>query len=158
MIKTLSPYYISTSFVNPTTLVTADYYILKIFVWVGNKNVPPLEPIYNITKNNPTSSTGNDKVNVSRILNSLLDFNVVKGTSTDLLNGNNQKWVKYEVVYSDELTSPKNQFTTLLIRGYGYGNEGENSQLPANRILITGNEFNVNRKGFVCLPILIEDI
>lgn len=158
MIKTLSPYYISTPFVNPTTLVTSTFYTMSLYVWDGDKNTPPATASWTITKQNPTASTGNDKVGVSRILNSLLDFNVVKGTSTALLDGNNQKWVKHEVVYSDDLLTPENETTTLLIRGYGYGNEGENPQTPTDKVMITGDEFNVNRAGFLCLPILLDDI
>lgn len=158
MIKTLSPYYISTPFVNPTTLVTSTYYTLSLFVWDGDKNTPPANASCVITKQNPTASTGNDKVNVARLLSSLLTINPVKGTSTSLLDGNNQKWVKHSVVYSDDLLTEENITTTLLINGYSYGNEGENAQPPTDKIMMTGNEFNVNREGVFCIPILIDDI
>ena len=158
MIKTLSPYYISTPFVNPTTLVTSTYYTMSVFVWDGDKNTPPSTASYTITKQNPTASTGNDEVNVSRVLNSLLEFNAVKGTVTALLDGNNQKWVKHSVVYSDDLLTDENETTTLLLRGYGYGNGGVNPQPPSDKIMLSGNEFNVNRAGFLCLPILLDTI
>lgn len=158
MIKTLSPYYISTPFVNPTTLVTSTYYTLSLFVWDGDKNTPPATANCVITKQNPTASTGNDKVNVARLISSLLTINPVKGVSTSLLDGNNQKWVKHSVVYSDDLLTEENITTTLLINGYSYGNEGENAQPPTDKIMMTGNEFNVNREGVFCIPILIDDI
>jgi hypothetical protein len=41
--------------------------------------------------------------------------------------------------------------------GYGFGMDGENSQIPANNILMQGTEFKVNRNGFFVFPFLIEE-
>jgi len=160
MIKTLSPYYLSVPFVNPQTSVTSTYYTLSIHVWDGDLSAPPATPNYVITKQNPTGSTGNDEINIARILNSLIEFNPVKGTATSLLDGNNQKWIRTAVRYSDtpELLYSVSVMTTFLIRGYSYGNEGQNAQPPTNKIMMEGNEFNVNRKGVFCIPILLDTI
>lgn len=158
MIKTLSPYYISTPFVNPTTSVTCTYYILTLYVWDGDKSTPPASSSYAITKNNTTASTGTDKINISRLINSLLDFTPQKGTATSLLDGNNQKWVRHSVVYDDDLATEEGINTVLLTRGYGYGNEGENPQIPTDKILTTGNEFNVNRGGVLSFPIFLDEV
>lgn len=158
MIKTLSPYYISTPFINPTTLVTSTYYTMSIFVWSGDKNTPPSIASRVFTKQNPTGSTGNDNVNIARLVSSFLEFSPQSASATSLLDGVNQRWVKHSVVYSDDLVTEENINTTLLLKGYGYGNEGENTQPPSNKIMIEGNEFNVNRDGVFCLPILLDTV
>jgi Bacterial Ig domain len=47
--------------------------------------------------------------------------------------------------------------TTLLLQGYGYGLDGQNSQPPTNKILLSGGEFKVNRGGVFNLPILVDE-
>ena len=53
MIKSLSPYYITTPWVNPSLGFTAESYRLKIWVWSGDLSTPPSDANYEITKNNP---------------------------------------------------------------------------------------------------------
>ena len=158
MIKSLSPYYITTNFENATTAVISTYYILNLYVWSGDKNTPPAEPNYTITKQNVTGTAVDDVVNVARVLNSFLTVEAIKGSSTSLLDGNNQKWVKHSVYYSDDLLTEENETTTLLTRGYGYGNEGMNPQPPTDKVYLTGNEFNVNREGVFCFPIYLDEV
>lgn len=145
MIKTISPYYVTIPFVSPLTSVTCTSFVLKIYVWDGLKVTPPSLYSYLITKGNPTASTGTDKINIARLLNDFIDFNPSES---------NQRWCKTTVTYDgsgvEELVT-----TSLVLKGYGYGMSGENTQTPTNRILMQGNEFNVQRSGFFNLPILI---
>jgi hypothetical protein len=42
-----------------------------------------------------------------------------------------------------------------MVKGYAYGMDGENTSTPANRILLEGTEFKVQRNGFFNLPVLL---
>lgn len=161
MIKTLSPYYLSIPFVDPITEETALSYTLKIYVWDGLKASIPATASYSMTKNNPTSSTGNDKVNIARLINDFIDFMPATGISTGLIDGDNQRWVKVTVTYTvlilDEITVGTEQsfLIDLFAKGYSYGMDGENATIPSNRILIDGVEFKVNRTGVFNVPVKI---
>lgn len=160
MIKSLSPYNLEIPFVAPLSGETCTSYTLQIFVWSGIKTTPPTEPTYEITKANPTASTGNDTINISLLVNDFIDFTAYDTTITELIDGNNQYWVKTQVLYTttDELDYvPNYEEIFLMTAGYGYGMDGENPQIPANKILLSGTEFKVSRDGFFILPILIEE-
>lgn len=157
MIKTLTPYYVSVPLVNHDTDVVCEYYTVKIYIWDGNKTAVPSESSYEITKINASASNGSDKINIARIVNDFIDFNITNPGVTSLENGNNQVWVKYEVYYSDQPTLPKLQSLVLSTKGYGYFLEGENPQIPTNKILLTGDEFKVYRNGFFVMPIIVEE-
>lgn len=161
MIKSLSPYYITVPFVDPDTTDTCTAYTLKLYVWDGNYSTPPDDASYSITKNNPTSSTGSDKINIARLLNDFIDFMPATGTTTGLIDGDNQRWVKltftYTTIVDDIPTAGDEQdvSTELLLKGYSYGMDGENASTPSNRILMSGTEFKVNRTGVFNVPVLI---
>lgn len=157
MIKTLSPYYVTTPFVSPNSGETCTSYTLNIYVWNGTYASKPASPNYQITKNNPTASTGNDVINVSRILNSFIDLIPQEGTGQDFIDGNNQVWAEISAVYvtsdpsDDDLE--QNTITDIAVRGYAYGIEGANQVTPDNLIMQTGLEFKVSRNSFICMPI-----
>jgi len=161
MIKSLSPYYLTIPFASPLTSAISSAYTLQIFVWEGLKASVPATPIYQITKKNPTGTSGNDKINISRLVNDYIEFETVPFTVSALYNGNNQQWVKTQVIYTtedeDDLNNAQLQTTTLMLKGYGYGLDGENSQPPTNRVLIVGDEFKVSRNGAFNLPILADE-
>lgn len=142
MIKTLSPYYVTIPW------LTSISYTLKIYVWDGLKSAVPVTASYSITKINQTNSNGTDKINIARLLNDFIDFTP---------NESNQRWCKVTVTYTSYLGVGDEQelFTDLILKGYDYGMSGENPQPPANRILLQGNEFKVNRDGVFNFPILI---
>jgi len=162
MIKTRSTHNINTSFVSPLSGVTCTSYKIQIFVWNGAKTNAPVAPTFEVTKENPTSSTGIDKINIARLLNDFIDFNARRGTTTEEISGNNQLWVKHNVLYTttdvDDLNVPQNIAVELVIRGYGYAMEGENPTTPTDKLLIEGREFNVGRNSFFSVPILIDEI
>jgi len=159
MIKSLSPYYLDIPFTSPLTDAICTSYTLQVFIWDGLKASVPAESVYQVTKKNPTGSGGNDKVNIARLVNDYIDFMPNEMTTTGVYNGNNQAWVKTQVVYTtdDELDLDVVQLESvqLLTRGYGYGLDGENAQ--SSGVLLSGDEFKVNRNGFFCLPLMISE-
>ena len=160
MIKALSPYWIEIPFVSPNTLLTCTDFTLQIFVWNGEKSDLPITPSYEITKTNPTGSTDVSRVNIANLVSDFIDFTQQEGTATELIDGNNQNWVSWQTFYTTsnplDATTPSNLNTQLMLRGYSYGMDGENATTPANKILLSGNEFKVNRSGVFVLPIEIE--
>ena len=157
MIKSLTPYYINIPLVNPITEDVCLSYVLEIYVWNGAKNNPPIEPQYQITKTNPTASTGTDKINIANLINDFIDFVPNKSTVTELNDGNNQVWVLSQVIYNDTPTISQIYNLQLCVKGYGYGLSGENPQPPINKILIPIQDYKVNRNGFFNVPILIDE-
>lgn len=161
MIKTLSPYYITIPFVDPITDETCTSYTLKIYVWDGVKATPPVTESYALTKNNPTSSTGNDKINIARLLNDFIDFAPATGTATSLIDGDNQRWCKLTLTYTvpiDGLGDEQDVSTDLVLKGYTGGMDGENAQPASTRLLISGTEFKVNRTGVFNVPVKILEV
>lgn len=161
MIKALSPYWIEIPFVSPNTSLTCTDFTLQVFVWNGEKSNIPVTPSYEITIKNATSSTGNSRVNIANLIADFIDFTQQEGTTTELIDGNNQNWVSWQTFYTTtdplDATTPSNINTQLMLRGYSYGMDGENATTPANKILLSGNEFKVNRNGVFVLPIEIEE-
>ena len=161
MIKALSRYWIEIPFVSPNTSLTCTDFTLQVFVWNGDKGTPPTTPSYEITKKNPTGSTDLSKINIANLVSDFVDFTQQEGTTTELIDGNNQNWVKWQTFYTTsnplDATTPSNLNTQLMLRGYSYGMGGENATTPANKILLSGNEFKVNRNGVFVLPIEIAE-
>ena len=157
MIKTLSPHYLTVPLVNPNTEIVCNSYTLKIYVWDGLKTAVPSVASYEITKVNAGASITPSKIDIARLVNDFITFTCDQSLVTSLENGNNQSWVKTEVYYDDQPTIAQLQSVTLSLKGYGYFMEGENPQIPANKILLEGDEFKVNRGGYFVLPILLDE-
>ena len=157
MIKTLSPYWLSIPFVSPLTGLTCTDFTLQVYVWDGDIASPPATVSWEITNKNPTASTGNARVNIANILNDYIQFEPQKGTITGLLDSNNSRWVKWQVVYTTsnptDATTPSSIKTKLMVKGYNLGLESENKQTPTNGVLMHGREFKVNREGVFTVPI-----
>jgi len=160
MIKSLSPYYLEIPFVAPLSGLTCTEYLLQIFVWNGSKASTPVTPSYEKTIPNPTASTGYSNVNIARLVNDFIDFTPFDTLVTELIDGNNQQWVKTQVLYTtadedDYVAQLEN--TVLMTKGYGYGMDGQNPQVPVNNMLLSGTEFKVQRNGYFVLPIMIQE-
>jgi len=158
MIKTNSPYYVSTPFVSPASGLTCVSYTLSIWIWDGEKASPPTEPNYTTTKNNPTASTGSDEINIARLISDFIEFEPQKTTTTTSINSNNNLWVKTSVVYTTtSVEAAQLESTNLISLGYSYGNEGKNITTITNDILIPVQDYKVNRDGVFVVPILIQE-
>jgi hypothetical protein len=162
MILTRSPHYITTPFVSPSLGFTCGKYKLELYVWSGLKNDVPASPTYSITINNPTGSTGNDKINISRLINDAIDFTPLDNSGTDLLDSPNQVWVKTLTYYAlsqtgSFLTNPENEDTQLAITGYGGGLSGENPDTPTNKILMRLDDYTMSPDGKFIVPIELDE-
>jgi hypothetical protein len=161
MIKALSPFYVITPFVSPLTSATSTEYLLQIYVWSGDKAAVPAQVTYEKTILNTSSSIGNSRVNIARLINDFIDFTPASSNITEALDGNNQLWVQHNVIYTTANPSDDGVQQTivkqLMVSGYGYGIEGENAQPPANKVFMFGTEFNVSRTGFFVVPILADE-
>ena len=157
MKKTLSPYYITIPLESPLTSETAIEYRLELRVWDGLESAIPVSTTYSKTVKNISNSTGIHKVNVSRLINDFIDLTPQSNGSTAVIDGNNQRWFETSIFYTtiDPADDDVQQEieTKLIVKGYAYGNEGENTDTPTNKILLSGTEFNVNRDGIFTLPI-----
>ena len=162
MIKSLSPYYIDTPWLSPLTNELCTSYTLDVFVWNGGKGNSGNIPTYSITKDNLENSIGVDRVNISRLVNDFLYINPVSTNTTDNINGNNQIWVKTQVIYTTSNNADtgaiQNTSVQLLLKGYGYGMDGENPQPPSDKIYLTGREFDVYRNSSFSLPVLADEV
>jgi hypothetical protein len=161
MIKSLSPYYVTTPLISPFSGLTASEYTLQIFVWNGSKASASATPTYESTKVNTSNSIGSHKINIARLVNDFIDFTPARSNTTEDINGNNQVWVKHQVLYTttdtEEATLAQNIVVDLMVLGYGYGIEGENTSTPTDKILLQGREFNVQRSGIFNVPVLINE-
>jgi len=157
MIKTLTPYYVTVPLINPNSSVVCNSYTIKLFIWKGNKTAVPSVASYEKTKVNAALSDGDDKINIARLINDFIDFECVPSFITSLEDSNNQVWVKFVCYYDDEPELPQLTFIELAVRGYGYFLEGENPLTPANKILLEGTEFKVNRNGLFVMGIELDE-
>jgi len=167
MIKSKSPFYVTTPFVNPLGgAVSGESYTLTILVWNGVKASPPTATASNsyvITKTNPTSSTGSDKINIARLINDFIDFTPVSTTATSVINGSNNWWCKTSVFYENDATVQQ-AATKLFSLGYSYGNEGENVETIYANTLLAGidssrpdTEYRADRNSVFTVPILVDE-
>lgn len=156
MIKTLSPYYINIPYESPLTGLVCSEFTLKLYVWKGLKNAVPLDATYEITKTNPEGLTTSTKINIARLVNPFIDFEVPTGF-IGLIDSPNQVWVKTSVFYTTENTTeqftPQIQNLSLAVKGYSNGMSGENEETPANLNLITNREFKVDTNSIFVFPI-----
>jgi hypothetical protein len=155
MIKTLSPYYITIPLVSPSNGLLCNSYKLQLFVWNGSKTAVPASPSYEKTIFNAAASTGSQKINIARLVNDFIDFQINPIFETGLQAADNQAWVKWQVVYDVDSENPQLVGLDLAVKGKAYFTDGENTSTPANRILLTGDEFKVSRQGLFVLPIKI---
>lgn len=160
MIKTLSPYYINIPFVSPLTSLVCTSYTLKIYIWKGLKTDVPLNSSYEITKDNPELLQTMDKINIARLVNPFIEFDVPTGF-IGLIDSPNQVWVKTSVFYITENKAeemvPQIQNLSLAVKGYSNGMSGENEETPANLNLITNREFKVDTNSIFVFPIEVTE-
>ena len=157
MIKSLSPYYVTTPWVNPLGgAVLGESYTISIFVWDGFKTSVPALAEYTKTIENPTSLTGDSKISIARLISDFIEFSPQKTTTTSVIDGNNTWWVKTSVTYANDATVQQIN-TDLFSLGYTYGNEGENITTITNNILLRPQDYKVNRTSVFVVPILQEE-
>ena len=161
-IKSLSPHYKNIPWVSPFTGLTCTAYTLELYAWVGLKTSAPIVPHFTISKNNVTDSISTDAINISRLVSDFIDFTEQTDAGvTTLIDGNNQAWVKTQVFYTTtdatELTLPQSISVDLMVKGKGYGLDGQNATIPTNKILIPTNNYKVYSEGRFVVPIKLDE-
>ena len=136
MIRALSPYNYSIPLVSAASGVTCQSY--RLDVRIGNGPLAGISTqavTESWTKLNPTASTGNDVINIARVLADYIEVAPITGTTTELINGNAQWWVNTQVSYlpidaasPNAFESPQYSTFNLFGRGYSYGNEEKTLQ------------------------------
>ena len=162
MIRTLSPYYVTTSFVSPLTGETCSKYELDVFIWSGAKTSPPSVATYKFEKANFAGSTGNDKIDISRLIDDYIDYDFkINNLDTVLLDSDNQVWVKTQVRYttadSNDTGINQVQTTKIALKGYALGFSGENQGKPSDEVLMSKSKYKVSRNSVVSIPFIVED-
>ncbi len=153
MIKSLSPYYVTTPWTNPVDGVVCSSYTMLIYVWNGDGNLEPSPATYQFTKKNVAGETGNDKVDIARLVSDYIDFTPKDITTTSIVDGSNQMWVEHEVYYNDVVT-PQQMSNDIMSLAYSWGDEGENVTTIANDILIRPIEYLTSRQSMFVVPLL----
>jgi hypothetical protein len=164
MIKTLSTHNLIIPFFSPLTGLICSEYKLEIFIYdEGVANVSS-QPAYTITKKNVTGSSGIDKIDISKLVNDFIEFTpgYTTGSVPSAYYESNQVWVKTRVFYKTtneaEADTPQLVNSQLAVKGYGYYQDGENPQIPNDKILLTGREFKIGRGSVFNLPVLANQI
>jgi len=133
---------------------------MNLYVWDGVKTAVPVTATYTITKTNFESSTGNDRINIGRLVNDYIDFMPVISATTETVDADNQVWCKTEIIYTTADPSDdgvvQEELTQLVLKGYGRGNEGENAQPSSDGILIEGDIHRIARSSTVSIPLLVD--
>lgn len=159
MIKTLSPHYKFIPWVHPFFGFTSKKYILRIYVWKGDKASQPTEPTYSQENINSLSRTGNTEVNISRFINDFLTANLITSSTTSINDADSTVWVGSNVVYYDDIGPylPVLDTQDIALKGYGYGMEGVNPVTPTNNYLATTSEQKVSRNSVYLFSFLASE-
>lgn len=152
MIKTDSPYYVTIPWNYYGSI--PDSYVFKMFVWSGTKASIPTTPIVEIEKVNYFNLDTDTDIDISDFINGEIPFTLNNSSTTSLIDADSQVWVFYQVLYTvgGVVSSPILNITKLATRGYGYGNEGANTETPINGLMTAPIEYKVNRAGGCIIP------
>lgn len=157
--KVLSPYYITVPFVAPLSGLTATSVTINVYIYSGLKASVPAEPTYQLTKENPTASTGSTKVNISKLVSDYIDFNPAISLNTEVVNAENQLWVRVSTYYATtdptDATTETNISTELATKGYSLGLDVQNVDFNTNKVLIPIIDYKVYN-NFV-IPVLGDE-
>ena len=162
MIRSLSPYYISIPWVSPESGKKSLQNNLSVYIWSEDKTPVPVDPEYEFTKYNSGELSGTDNtIDIARIIADFIEITPKHSATTANVDADSTYWVKWEYTYivvGDIVEdTPQGETTKLFSRGYSYGNEGGNIETVTNNLLFQVDEFNVNRGGVYCLPLLANE-
>jgi hypothetical protein len=160
MIKSLSTFNLIIPLVSQITSATSTEYKLNVYLWSGAAASPPATPTYEITKLNFESSTGNDRINIARLVNDYIEFMPVTSATTGTVNAVNQVWCKTTVEYTTgngaDTGVEQGAATRIVVKGYGSGLEGENPAAKTDGILIDGDLFRIGRSSKFQIPLYLN--
>lgn len=160
-IKSISNYNLNIPFTSPSSSEVCSSFTIQIFIWKGDKYLPPTVPTQEIIKNNLDQSSGTAKINISDIVNDYIETEIENAITTDVLDNTNTVWVKTQVLYVttdiSDIDLPQLVDTRLGVKGYGFGKESENPQPPINKILMPIFEYNVSKNSVFNMAFLREE-
>jgi hypothetical protein len=160
-IKTLSNFNLNVPFTSPNSSEVCSSFTIQIFIWKGDRYLPPTVPVQEITKNNLDQSAGTANINISDIVNDYLEIDEQDSVTTDLLDNPQTAWLKTQVLYvtSDisDIGLPQLIDTRIAVKGYGYGIESENPQPIGTNYLMSEGDYLVSKDSFFNIPILRGD-
>jgi hypothetical protein len=160
-IKTLSNFNLNVPFTSPNSSEVCSSFTIQIFIWKGDRYLPPTVPVQEITKNNLDQSAGTAKINISDIVNDYLEIDEQDSITTDLLDNTQTAWLKTQVLYVttdiSDIGLPQLIDTRIAVKGYGYGIESENPQPSGTNYLMSEGDYLVSKDSFFNIPILRAD-
>jgi hypothetical protein len=148
-----SPHYVNVPFIfDTTTSVTVDLY-----VWDGDLQALPVDPIYSLNIPRPSTNFAELNVDLSKLVQEkLVPKPTIDLTSTTQIIDSTSasvKWVNYVASYTDAVeTIADIQGTFVAVDGYGYYSEGANPTKPTDNILTLAPIRKVSRDGFILFP------
>jgi len=157
MISTRSNYYREVDFVSPLTSVKCSQYTMRIYIWSGASASPPATATYELTRLNYADSSFSEKIEIGQIIKSYITnyLTTPTGTQVNQLVGN-QMWVKTTIEYvttdTDDDGVEQDPITTLALNAYGYGNEGENYQIPSV-IQLSSTIYKTSKNTLFTIPV-----
>lgn len=159
MIKTLSPYYKTITWMSPSSMTLPDKYILELYIWSGDKTNVPIEASYEVENVNPLGRVGDSDVNISNYINDFISNELYQSTTTQLIPTSSQVWVKSQVIYyiNNVAQTPEFEEVDLALKGYTYGMDGVNGSTPSSGVLSSVTELKVNKNSFFSLPVFLSE-
>ena len=151
MILCRTPYYITIPINCPAT--TTDV-VVSLYIWSGLQASVPGTANYTWTKPVPSTSTSELKINISNVINDYIEQTLKDESATDLISSaaGHGIWAYYKVEYTDGTETIADLTGTLLaLEGYGTYLDGINPDIPANKILLDGDYFQMSRSGYFCI-------
>jgi len=157
MISTRSNFYREVQFISPLTSVECTQYTMYIYIWNGASASPPATASYEITRLNYASSNTSEKIEIGKIIKSFIDTDLTTLTGKFVSqNATSQYWVKTTIEYltgeSGDIGVEQDPITNLALYAYGYGNEGENWQIPAG-VQLSGTIYKTSKDTLFTIPV-----
>jgi len=157
MISARSNYYRTVQLVSPLTSVECTQYTMRIWIWAGTAGMRPVTPNYEITRLNYASSSGSEKIEIGKLINSFIETGLTTLTGSSVnQNTLNQYWTKTTIEYvtgeSADIGLEQDPITIIALYSYGYGNEGENWQIPAG-VQLSGTIYKTSKSSLFSIPV-----
>jgi len=160
MISARSNFYRTVQLKSPLTNIKCTQYTMYIYVWSGDDNPPFLSPRYQITRLNYASSTGSEKIEIGKIIKSFIDNKLTSlSVSPVFQDSSNQVWVRTTIEYvtgnPSDVGVEQDEINNLALYSYGYGNEGENWQIPSG-VQLSSTIYKTSKESLFYIPVLCD--
>ena len=148
MIFTRSPYYLDFDIAPEVSAFT-----IALYIWSGDKNFPPQEVTYSITRENPEQTAANIRQDIAAFINDFIELNPIEPSSQ--INVNRAAvWIEWRV-FNDNDGQAFYTGQDIALRGYYNGGEAENTT-NNKKILIDTPENEGNRFFYVPVAVPVD--